>query len=540
MIRRLFLEPPVRLVDAAAEKGGVVVIDAPFAGEQHVLAASRPILQRKKLPALLVTLPFVGFFLVELRHHKPWQDELNAWGIAVASHNLRILFHYLHYEGHPALWYLLLWIGSRFTHSPLGMTVIEAIIGTAIYLVIGLLSPFSIPEKLLLFLSYFISFEYTVVSRMYGLCLLLALLYAFFRMRHPEKVVLLACLLGLMANTDMVGVILSGALAVEYAVTMLASPRDPSQPSPQKIGNAIAIYLALLIICIVSVWPTDDISVRTAGHLFSEARSLQHLRYVVTYAAAVPLFPISSKFPDYFWGFVSSRHTPLFVIVAVYFIFRRQKNLLLFIGVTATGTVLFFHLIFAYPAVRHFGILFIAFVVALWIQRCQRAAVPRLALLLLGINALAGILAVYGQWHRPFSNAFATAAWIRSRGLENATLLGSVDVGAAGVAEELERPMYFLDCSCTDSFLLFSRRRDGYDTSQVVPRLVRASQQVSLSDAILVLNWPLTPDELNAISEHAFSAVQLAQFTGADVPGEDFFLYRLQKSREKAIVAPHK
>jgi hypothetical protein len=540
MIRRLLREPPLRLIGATGGKDDVVLIDPPVVGEQRVLAASRPIPQRKKLPDMLVTLPFVGLFLVELHHHKPWQDELNAWGIAVASHNLRILFHYLHYEGHPALWYLLLWIGSRWTHSPLGMIVIEALIGTAVYLVIGLLSPFSIPEKLLLFLSYFISFEYTVVSRMYGLCLLLALLYAFFRMRHPEKVVLLACLLGLMANTDIVGVILSSALVAEYTVAMLAAPRDPSQPSPLQIGKALGIYLALLILCIASVWPTGDLSARTAGHMFSEARSLQHLRYVVTYSAAVPLFPISSKFPDHFWGFVSSRHTPLFVIVAVYFIFRRQKNLMLLIGVTVAGIVLFFHLIFAYPAVRHFGILFIAFAVALWMQRCQRAAVPRLALLLLGVNALAGILAVYGQWHRPFSNAFATAAWIRSQGLEKATLLGSVDVGAAGVAEELERPMYFLDCNCTDSFLLFSRRRDGYDPSQVVPRLVKASQQVSLSDAILVLNWPLTPDELDAISRQAFSAVQLAQFTGAEVPGEDFFLYRLQRSRENAIVVRRK
>ena len=364
---------------------------------------------------LFVTLPFLGLFLVELLHHQPWQDELNGWGMAVASHNLPTLYHYLHYEGHPSLWYLLLWIGTHWTHSPLGMTCIEAVIGTGIYLVIGLLSPFSVSEKLLLFLSYFVSFEYTVISRTYGLCFLLVLLYAVVRTRHPEKVVLLACLLGLIANTDIIGVILSGALITEYAAAVLfATPRQP-ELSPKRIATATAVFLALLVFCVCSLWPASDIGVRSGGSMFSEALSLKHLRHVVAGAGAVPLFPISSKFPDHFWGFYSSLHSlffwlaPPFVVITLYFLFRRQKNLLLLIGVTSVGCVLFFQLIFPYPTVRHFGMAFMAFVVALWIPRYRNPAIPKMAVLLLAINAVAGLLAAYGQWQRPFSNASATA-----------------------------------------------------------------------------------------------------------------------------------
>ncbi|MGA8593761.1 MAG: hypothetical protein WB676_03365 [Bryobacteraceae bacterium] len=485
--------------------------------------------------SFMVTLLFLGLFLVELLHHQPWQDELNAWGMAVASRDLSSLYHYLHYEGHPSLWYLLLWVGTRWTHSPLGMTCIEAVIGIGTYLVIGLLSPFSIPEKVLLFLSYFVSFEYTVISRPYGLCFLFVLLYAVVRTRRPQNVALLACLLGLIANTDMVGVILSGALVMEYAAAVFFARPDDPKPSPKQLWIASAVYVALVAFCIYLLSPASDIGVRSGGRMFSEAGNLKHLRRVVAGTAAVPLFPISSTFPDHFWGFIPSVHSlfywlaPPFVAISVYFLFRRHKNLLILIGVTSGGCLLFFHLIFPYPSVRHFGVAFMAFVVALWIPRYRNGGIPKMAVLLLAVNAVAGILAVYGQWHRPFSNASATAEWIRSQGLEKATLLGSTDLGVAGVAEELERPVYFLDCSCTDSFLLFSSRRDSFDSAQVVPRIVTAGRQVPLNGAILILTRLLTGVEAQALGQDGLSAAGLAQFTEAEVMGEDFFLYRLEK-----------
>jgi hypothetical protein len=490
---------------------------------------------------LSVTLPFAGFFLAQLIHHQPWQDELNGWGMAVASHNLAALYHFLHYEGHPSLWYLLLWIAARWTHSPWGMTFVEALVGIGIYLVIGLLSPFSVPEKLLLFLSYFVSFEYTVMSRMYGLCFLLVLLYVMVRARHPEKVVILACLLGLIANADIVGLILSGALIVEYAVAVLSATPAESRPNPKQVWAGSAVYLALLAFCVWSIWPARDTSVRSAGRILSWAGSLKHLRHVVAAYTAVPLFPLSSKFPDHFWGYHSSVHSwfywlaPPFLAGTVYFLFRRQKNLLLLIGVTVAGCILFFDLMFVQPAVRHVGVTFMAFVVALWLPRYRNPAIPQMAVLLLTANAVAGILAVYGQWHRPFSNASAAAHWIRSHGLENAALLGSTDLGVAGVAEELDRPVYFLDCSCTDRFLLFSSRRDGFDNTQVVPRIAAAQEHVPLAGAILILTRSLTSAEVHSLGHDRLSAVPVARFTGAEVLGEDFFLYRLEKRPDSRL-----
>lgn len=135
---------------------------------------------------LLLTLPFLLLYWVDLAHHTLFFDEINAWGISAGSPDLQTLFANVHFEGHPWLWYFLLWLPSRFTYDPRAMLWVVAPVGTAIYLIIGLVSPFTRLQKAFLFLGYFVAFEYTVMNRMYGLIFLLALLYVWRRVRKPD------------------------------------------------------------------------------------------------------------------------------------------------------------------------------------------------------------------------------------------------------------------------------------------------------------------------------------------------------------------
>ena len=65
--------------------------------------------------ALLAT----ALLIVNAAHREMWHDEINAFEIALHSPTLPALFHNLHYEGHPPLWYLLLWFASSLGTSPL-------------------------------------------------------------------------------------------------------------------------------------------------------------------------------------------------------------------------------------------------------------------------------------------------------------------------------------------------------------------------------------------------------------------------------------
>ena len=76
------------------------------AGEGSVTAGAVPLMSNPKsewLANLLLTLPFLILYWVDLAHHTLFFDELNAWAIAAASPTLPKLFHLVHYEGHPWL-----------------------------------------------------------------------------------------------------------------------------------------------------------------------------------------------------------------------------------------------------------------------------------------------------------------------------------------------------------------------------------------------------------------------------------------------------
>ncbi len=70
-----------------------------------------------------------------------WRDEVNAFALANASPNLSTLFHFIHYEGHPWLWYALLWLLSQVTARVAATKLLQGLIGAAIYLVLGLAFP---------------------------------------------------------------------------------------------------------------------------------------------------------------------------------------------------------------------------------------------------------------------------------------------------------------------------------------------------------------------------------------------------------------
>ncbi len=429
----------------------------------------------------LLTLCFLSLFFVQLVHHQLWRDELNAWGLAVSSSTLPTLVHYVHYEGHPLLWYLLLWFLSRFTSDPIVLKFVEGSVAIAIYLVVGLCSPFSRIEKALLFFGYFISFEYTVMARMYGLCLLTALIYLRRRSLHPDSYIGNAITLGILANTDSLGVMLSVAFGAEY-VWSQTGELGRTAFFRQKAVKAIAAYVILLSFSTWSGYPSPDVSRRASDPFGLYAFQLGHLLVAVYQVIVGPWLPIQPGFPHHFWHPVVQPEqivlAPI-VLLVYYKLFKRQTNLLILIGITVVESVAFNHLV--YPGrTRHFGITFIAFLAALWLQRCGRPAVPVLGRIMLGLSAAAGILAAGVQWHHPFSNAGTAAAWLRAHDLEHAALVGTLDTSVAAVAEELQRPIYFLDCNCSNGFLLFSKQRDAFRWDQIPDRLVLASRPCRL------------------------------------------------------------
>jgi hypothetical protein len=86
---------------------------------------------------------FVALGLLGILHHEMWRDELEIWLIARDSDSLRHLLHNMRTEGHPALWYLLVYAVSRLSSDPISMQLLHLAIGCCSVGLILRYAPFS-------------------------------------------------------------------------------------------------------------------------------------------------------------------------------------------------------------------------------------------------------------------------------------------------------------------------------------------------------------------------------------------------------------
>ena len=485
--------------------------------------------------SISITLVFSLLFLLNLAHHQMWRDELNVWGIVRASPTLSRLAYNIHYEGHPGLWYYLVWFAARLSPHAWAMKLVEAAIGVGICCFIGISSPWSRLEKIFVLTSYYVVFEYTVLSRTYGLCLLIALAYIYLRGTKPMAVVRCSILLGLLANTDIIGVILSGSLLFEYTLYLFRPPGMKSRVVWKKVAVLSLTYTAFLLAAYLTLRPAQDISWVTTGKVGASIGDMHRLLIAVISNLGLPWFPFSLHFPHKFWNPNVLLHPAIFELVslavaaALTIIFKDTPRLLVLLGVALIGSIVFAHVVYL-GYMRHFGVVFVAFLLAYWLLRATDNRVSYVALCLLAINALGGVEATAGSWLHPFSNSKNTAQWIVQQHLQDLPLAGFPDFSTVGVAEQLGKPIYFPQCNCIDTFMKFSSRRDDVADAHLTHHLMLADTDLNTTHYLLVLDVPLTSEQLRDLDADHQNVKLLRAFTGAEEAHEDFFLYDVKKS----------
>jgi hypothetical protein len=89
-------------------------------------------LLRSALPNLLFGL-LVIYNTLRFFRHAMWRDELQPFMITVTSATPLEVLARVKYEGHPALWYLLLWVITRFTSGPETATAAPSLMARGSY-----------------------------------------------------------------------------------------------------------------------------------------------------------------------------------------------------------------------------------------------------------------------------------------------------------------------------------------------------------------------------------------------------------------------
>lgn len=386
-------------------------------------------------PLRLSLVGFLGVTALQLWlifTHAPWFDEAQALLIARAP--LPEMFEALHYEGHPALWYLYLAAVDSVVRSPLSLPVAQAFVSVATAALIWFRAPFPLPTKALLALSYFILFEYGVISRSYGLGALLLLVAAEGRFRWLA--------LALAVNISAHFAVAASALAAVWFI------ERPNWRGAALVGLGLVASAA-------TVLPKPDDAMlavpMTMPLLMRLLLSVMRLSGVV--APALPADP-------YQWG-VGLRAIPaLFVGLGVWlapmFLLKGWWTRLAWLGLCLAFVMMGAFVYYIYP--RHVGALFVVLVALHWSQ--GRAPIWFTAWL--GGLAILGAIAAAAALQSPFTRAPEVAQWFRSRGLENEPIGAWPAAAGTPTGLLLGRPIINPHKGCSETYI-----RWDYDQTDV-------------------------------------------------------------------------
>ena len=484
----------------------------------------------------------LAFNVARTLRHAMWRDELQIFQLGLASDSLRQLFARLKYEAHGGLWDTLVWLLTRATADPAWMQVMHAGLAVALWVVIYRWSPFGRIEKVLLLLSYFVFFEYFVVSRNYVLAALCGVAFAALRQQRPSWSLAPWLLLGLMANLVAHATIWSIALAAGFLLQERRRDR--------VFLAGIALYLGLLAFGIATMIPAADYG--PWGHDVRLDLSRLNAALAVPLGAFVPIVPGwieaalafvtgASDTAPHFWNpnpladvvALTSADTdhPLRLAliylapVALCWLIVRQPLRVLEFTLAYAGIVGFAAIWDFVGASRHHGIVFLALIVAAWMGGARspgRTSAWALRAVLL-VSAVAGVLTLASEL-RPFSQSRNAARWLAQNDLAHAFLIASRDAQASSVAGYLGRPLYYLECECFGTFILWNGARVSPLTAeQFRDRLMGALARAGGPEAILIRNRPIMPDELSNVDP---PVVLLQSFPDAETD-EVYWIYRV-------------
>lgn len=154
---------------------------------------------------------YLALVLPTLASHAFWFDEAQSWLISKESRSLPDLLSILRLEGHPPLWYLILWPFAHSFSSPEWMKIPTALLTATSAIMLPRVRGLRRMEQLLILGGFTMVLGYSTVSRSYILGVALTILYLWVATVRPNTTLELV-IVSLLVLTHAAFAVLAGAL----------------------------------------------------------------------------------------------------------------------------------------------------------------------------------------------------------------------------------------------------------------------------------------------------------------------------------------
>ena len=474
--------------------------------------------------------------------HEPWRDELQAWTIARASATPTALLRNIRHEGHPILWYAILWPFAKLQSSIWMLQLLQWCIAVATAAVVLWKSPFSRVQRSLLLFGYFSLFEYGVLARSYGLGLLLAVT-AMACIAPTRRWLAFGITLGLLALTSAFATI----LAIAILIGVLIHNRDMVTTTHRREATtAAAVALAGCVVAYAQAQPSGNTNAFQNWNFRFDA-DLGSATIAAIFKSFIPL----QKFTQSWWNTsIADGHTGaaslagVGIVSAIIFIWRAQIGAMMLWLVAAGGSVAFMYLKLGQAdAARYYGAIWIAFVAAAWLVTAASPAAnhaehtsemvaiqtngdavrntSRVLTIVLVAQLFIGLGAYVRDVRRPFTDAAATADWLNDRDGNDSVIVACPDFIGSALAGYLERSIIYPQGGREGTFTIWDVRRQR--------------EILNLADALAITKASATVPRY-LVTNTPVPALRLeTSFTRGIVADEHYWVYRIteQALRER-------
>ena len=515
--------------------------------------------------ANVLTLVFFILGIIGILNHEMWFDELQAWLIARDSSSLADLLMNIKYEGQPGIWHLCLYFISKLTTNPVSMQFFHLTIATLTVYLFVQYSPFNKIQKFLFIFSYYVFYEYSLLSRNYSLGVLFIFLFCIFVINRNYLAGFLN--LAILANTNIMGLLVAFSLTATLIFEYSRQGKSTLSKSiyKQEIIFGLPLSISGIGLAVYQILPPPDRQYgqieQELNRLVSDASSKTIAETVIyqlekvsrtialIWKSFVPI-PDFLKYQSWNTNIALALPTPfqigvvliaLCLIIYLLILFSDQPTIL-FLYVLGIGLMLsFMHLITAARHVRHLGYLFIFTLACLWLfnsfntlkikPQKESGEITGLAknyqslflTSILCLQVVAGVFSYVKDLMYPFTVSKSVASFIKANRLDRLTIIGSPDFPIASLSAYLNKPIYDPISKQFGTYVVWNNARtvdDNVKFSEVLVDTIEKKQAQEQQDILLVLNRP------GDFSNFDLTIVELRKFSKSIVRFEsEYYLY---------------
>lgn len=503
----------------------------------------------KKLPVLVCIGICLFFFLISVSgilHHECWLDEIHHWNIAKASHSINQLIFNMRLEGHPLLWNLCLMGIAHETSNLFFMQFFHICLASAASFILLRFAPFTLLVKCSLLLSYFIIYEFNIVSRNYALGVLICWTLCTLLTSSRKNFLLLAFLSGMLAQVHLF------FLFISMAVFIISWRLSLQQKDRVIKTGMLVLYLPLLVFAGYCILPAEGffLTAYNQQSWFSPERLARPLTLLIKAFLHVP-DPGRENCWNSNYLFAHYRNYMLLPSILYWFapllLFYKRGCCLFLFYFSAICIAVFLYATPLANGIRYYGLVFIVLVMSGWLYPVAHGVVNKreteanafirfrkytsigFLILLLVSQFIAAFWIFRKDLSSPFSQASAAASFIKRLGFPAEQIAVSNIAAVSPIAGYLSTSVWSLESHSYRYYSSWDIRLFEFNEQTMFDEMTKCCL-AKPGKWLLVANHPYLFGSGTSIKSYSHqgkrgSLTLLRTFNGSMVSTENYYLY---------------